>query len=71
MRKSVKFIIAVSSTVFMASGLLSSPVKAANKDLPLVVTQLPAQVRLIPDESTEMVGVPGTTCHYFTRWREK
>lgn len=41
----------MSAAVFMATGLLSTPVNASNKDLTLVVTQLPAQVRLIPGES--------------------
>lgn len=57
MKNSLKAIIAVSSAVFMASGLLSSPASATNstsaasKGITLVVTQLPAQVRLIPGES--------------------
>ena len=64
MRKSLKAIIAVSSAVFMASGLLSSPVNAANKDVTLVVTQLPAQVRLIPGESISLSLSTNATTGY-------
>jgi predicted secreted protein len=64
MRKSLKAIIAVSSAVFMATGLLSSPVNAANKDLTLVVTQLPAQVRLIPGESIALSLSTNATTGY-------
>lgn len=64
MRKSLKAIIAVSSAVFMASGLLSSPVNAANKDVTLVVTQLPAQVRLIPGESIALSLSTNATTGY-------
>lgn len=51
MRKSLKALTAVSAAVFMASGLLASPASATKNDTTLVVTQLPAQVRLIPGES--------------------
>jgi len=64
MRKSLKAIIAVSSAVFMASGLLSSPVNAANKDVTLVVTQLPAQVRLLPGESIALSLSTNATTGY-------
>ena len=64
MRKSLKAIIAVSSVVFMATGLLSSPVNAANKDITLVVTQLPAQVRLIPGESIALSLSTNATTGY-------
>ena len=64
MRKTLKAIIAVSSAVFMASGLLSSPANAANKDLTLVVTQLPAQVRLIPGESIALSLSTNATTGY-------
>jgi predicted secreted protein len=64
MRKSLKAIIAVSSAVLMASGLLSTPVNAANKDLTLVVTQLPAQVRLIPGESIALSLSTNATTGY-------
>jgi predicted secreted protein len=67
MRKSLKAMIAVSSAVFMASGLLSSPASATNpakKDLTLVVTQLPAQVRLIPGESIALSLSTNATTGY-------
>lgn len=64
MRKSLKAIIAVSSAVFMAGGLLSTPVNAANMDLTLVVTQLPAQVRLIPGESIALSLSTNATTGY-------
>jgi len=64
MRKSLKAIIAVTSAVFMATGLLSSPANAANKDLTLVVTQLPAQVRLIPGESIALSLSTNATTGY-------
>jgi predicted secreted protein len=64
MKKSLKAIIAVGSAVFMATALLSSPVNAANKDLTLVVTQLPAQVRLIPGESIALSLSTNATTGY-------
>ncbi len=64
MRKSLKAIIAVSSAVFMASGLLSSTASATSKDLTLVVTQLPAQVRLIPGESIALSLSTNATTGY-------
>ena len=64
MRKSLRVVIAVSSAVFMASGLLSSPASAANKDITLVVTQLPAQVRLIPGESIALSLSTNATTGY-------
>jgi predicted secreted protein len=64
MRKSLKLVIAVSTAVFMASGLLSSPASASNKDLTLVVTQLPAQVRLIPGESIALSLSTNATTGY-------
>jgi predicted secreted protein len=64
MRKSLKVVIAVSAAVFMASGLLSSPASASNKDLTLVVTQLPAQVRLIPGESIALSLSTNATTGY-------
>ena len=64
MRKSLKAIIAVTSAVFMATGLLSSPANAANKDLTLVVTQLPAQVRLVPGESIALSLSTNATTGY-------
>jgi predicted secreted protein len=64
MRKSLKAIIAVTSAVFMATGLLSSPANAANKDLTLTVTQLPAQVRLIPGESIALSLSTNATTGY-------
>ena len=64
MRKSLKAIITVTSAVFMATGLLSSPANAANKDLTLVVTQLPAQVRLVPGESIALSLSTNTTTGY-------
>ncbi len=64
MRKSLKVVIAVSSAVFMASGLLSSPASAANKDITVVVTQLPAQVRLIPGESISLSLSTNVTTGY-------
>jgi predicted secreted protein len=64
MRKSLKLVIAVSAAVFMASGLLSSPASASNKDLTLVVTQLPAQVRLIPGESIALSLSTNATTGY-------
>jgi len=51
MTKSLKAIIAIAASVFLATGLLVSPATAAKKDITLVVTELPAQVRLIPGES--------------------
>jgi len=64
MRKSLKLVITVSAAVFMASGLLSSPASASNKDLTLVVTQLPAQVRLIPGESIALSLSTNATTGY-------
>jgi predicted secreted protein len=64
MRKSLKVVIAVSSAAFMASGLLSSPASAANKDITVVVTQLPAQVRLIPGESITLSLSTNATTGY-------
>ncbi|MCF8530450.1 MAG: protease inhibitor I42 family protein [Candidatus Nanopelagicales bacterium] len=37
--------------LFLAAGLMAVPAQAAKKDITLVVTELPAQVRLIPGES--------------------
>lgn len=50
MRKSLKAVIAITAAVFMTTGLLASPATAAKKDVTLMLTQLPAQVRLIPGE---------------------
>jgi len=69
MRKSLKAIIAVTSAVFMATGLLPSPANAANKDLTLVVTQLPAQVRLVPGESIALSLSTNATTGY--TWNTK
>ena len=54
----------MSSAVFMASGLLSSPASAANKDITLVVTQLPSQVRLVPGESIALSLSTNATTGY-------
>ncbi len=48
----------------MASGLLASPATAANKNITLVVTELPAQVRLIPGESIALSLSTNTTTGY-------
>lgn len=47
----LKAIAASVTAVLLALGLALSPASAANSDATLVVTQLPAQVRLIPGES--------------------
>jgi predicted secreted protein len=51
MTTSLKAIIAIAASIFLATGLLVSPASAAKEDITLVVTELPAQVRLIPGES--------------------
>jgi len=64
MRKSLKAVSAVSAAVFMASGLLASPASAAKNDTTVVVTQLPAQVRLIPGESIALSLSTNATTGY-------
>jgi predicted secreted protein len=64
MRKTLRVVIAVSSAIFMASGLIASPASAANKDITLVVTQLPAQVRLVPGESISLSLSTNATTGY-------
>jgi predicted secreted protein len=64
MRKTLRVVIAVSSAVFMASGLIASPASAANKDITLVVTQLPSQVRLVPGESIALSLSTNATTGY-------
>ena len=51
MTKTLKTISTLAMALFLAAGLLASPATAAKKDVTLVVTELPAQVRLIPGES--------------------
>jgi len=51
MTKSLTAIIAIAASVFLSTAVLVSPATAAKKDVTLVVTELPAQVRLIPGES--------------------
>ena len=51
MTRTLKAIIAIAASIFLATGLMVSPASAATKDITLVVTELPAQVRLIPGES--------------------
>jgi len=48
----------------MASGLLASPASAAKNDTTVVVTQLPAQVRLIPGESIALSLSTNATTGY-------
>jgi predicted secreted protein len=67
MRKSLKAAIAITSAIFMTTGLLVSPASAAvpaKKDVTLVVTQLPAQVRLIPGESIALSLSTNATTGY-------
>lgn len=64
MRKTLKVVIAVSSAALMAGGLLSSPASAANKDITVVVTQLPSQVRLVSGESIALSLSTNATTGY-------
>jgi predicted secreted protein len=64
MRNSRKAIIAITAAVFMTTGLLTSPASAAKNDTTLVVTQLPAQVRLIPGESIALSLSTNATTGY-------
>lgn len=64
MSKTVKTISALFITLFLAAGALTAPAHAANKDITLVVTELPAQVRLIPGESIALSLSTNATTGY-------
>jgi predicted secreted protein len=64
MSKTIKAISALFIALFLAAGALITPAHAANKDNTLTVTELPAQVRLIPGESITLSLSTNATTGY-------
>lgn len=60
----LKALAASITALLIAGGLALSPASAANNDATLVVTQLPAQVRLIPGESIVVSQSTNATTGY-------
>lgn len=50
--------------LFLSAGAFTAPAHAASKDITLVVTELPAQVRLIPGESITLSLSTNATTGY-------
>lgn len=50
--------------LFVCMGLLASPAQAAKGDVTLIVTELPAQVRLVPGESISLSLSTNATTGY-------
>lgn len=50
--------------LFVSMGLLASPAQAAKGDVTLIVTELPAQVRLVPGESISLSLSTNATTGY-------
>jgi predicted secreted protein len=64
MSSTVKSISALVIALFLAAGALIAPAHASNKDVTLVVTELPAQVRLVPGESIALSLSTNATTGY-------
>ena len=64
MSKTLRVFATAIAALVIASGLVISPATAANKEVTLVVTQLPAQVRLIPGESINVTLSTNATTGY-------
>ena len=64
MSKTLKTISALFFALFLALGAFAAPAQAASKGSTLVVTELPAQVRLIPGESITLSLSTNATTGY-------
>lgn len=64
MSKKLRVFATAIAALVIASGPATSPATAANKEVTLVVTQLPAQVRLIPGESINVTLSTNATTGY-------
>lgn len=64
MSKTLKTVSALFLALFLALGAFAAPAQAASKDITLVVTELPAQVRLIPGESITLSLSTNATTGY-------